>query len=134
MIRVSFVVAAVVAAGCASGQEIDPNGIPVELAWPIFETAYEDLDTCALAEVSGLNPNGDGFLSVRRGPGTHFDRIDKLKNGDQVRVFDDVDGWLGVIYAAAAVDCSPITERKVLKREGALHGWDYGKWVSPLAG
>jgi hypothetical protein len=32
--------------------------------------------------VTGLDPNGDGFLSVRSGPGTQHQEIARVRNGD----------------------------------------------------
>lgn len=134
MMRCGMLAAAMAAAGHAAAQETAPNDILPELAWPIYESADEDLDTCALGEVAGLDSNGDGFVSVRRGPGTTYERIAKLKNGDRVWVFDEVESWFGVIYGAATVECSAIPETRVLNRDGALQGWVYGKWIKPLAG
>lgn len=32
--------------------------------------------------VQGLNPNGDGFLALRTGPGSNYQQIGSLRNGD----------------------------------------------------
>lgn len=32
--------------------------------------------------VKGLNPNGDGFLALRTGPGSNYQQIGSLRNGD----------------------------------------------------
>lgn len=32
--------------------------------------------------IKGLNPNGDNFLSIRRGPGTGYEEIARVTNGD----------------------------------------------------
>ncbi|WP_170329733.1 SH3 domain-containing protein [Ruegeria arenilitoris] len=32
--------------------------------------------------VKGLNPNGDGFLALRTGPGSSYQQIGSLRNGD----------------------------------------------------
>ncbi|MFS4582472.1 SH3 domain-containing protein [Phaeobacter sp. C3_T13_0] len=134
MLRVLLLAATWLAATQSSGQEIDPKEIPPELAQPIFEKSDADLDTCGLGAVSGLDPDGDGFLSVRTGPGTEYARLAKLANGDRVWIFDTVGEWHGVIYGAEAVDCSPITETRVLNRDGANHGWIHSNWLTPLAG
>lgn len=33
-------------------------------------------------KIEGLDPNGDGFLSIRRGPGTQSQEIARVRNGD----------------------------------------------------
>jgi len=48
--------------------------------------------------VLGLEPNGDGFLSVRSGPGTGFKKLDEIYNGDNVRIFAEQWPWVGIVY------------------------------------
>ena len=43
---------------------------------PVMVTANDDLDTCAVGEVYGLNPDGDNFLAVRAGA-RHRSRDDR---------------------------------------------------------
>lgn len=54
------------------------------------------------AKVAGLQ---GGSLAVRAGPGTNFDRIDKLDNGARVYLCDRTGqaGWVGVVYGSG--DC-----------------------------
>ena len=72
---------------------------------------------CAGAVVTGLDPNGDGFLSVRTGPGSKFRKLDELHNGDSVRTCAKQGAWYGIYYG------SP---RKV--------GWVHGNWLGGWAG
>jgi hypothetical protein len=51
---------------------------------------------CGGATVMGLDPDGDGFLSVRTGPGTGFSKLDHLSNGDGVRTCARSGQWYGV--------------------------------------
>ncbi|MBQ9394629.1 MAG: SH3 domain-containing protein [Proteobacteria bacterium] len=37
-------------------------------------------------------------LNVRTGPGTSYDKIDSLKNGDRVTVLEEKDGWYRISY------------------------------------
>ena len=67
---------------------------------------------CLAASVTGLDPNGDGFLAVRTGPGTGYRKIDQLYNGDRVRTCARSGAWFGVYYG---------TPRRV--------GWVHGKWL-----
>lgn len=72
---------------------------------------------CAGSIVSGLDPNGDGFLSVRTGPGSNFTKIDELHNGDTVRTCAQQGKWVGVYYGQP--------RRK---------GWVHSNWLIAGAG
>lgn len=62
-------------------------------------------------EVTGLNVEGDNFLSVRTGPGTGFSEIDRIFNGDTVNICGRQGRWLRVDY-------------------GRGKGWVSGKYVA----
>lgn len=50
--------------------------------------------------IFGLDPQGDGFLSVRSGPGGQpYYEVDRLYNGMHVKICDDRGRWLGVVYS-----------------------------------
>ena len=66
---------------------------------------------CRFGKVRGLDPNGDNFLSVRTGPGTSYDEIDRIYNGDGVSICTQQGKWLRVKY-------------------GNGRGWVYGKYVA----
>lgn len=72
---------------------------------------------CAGSIVAGLNPNGDGFLAVRTGPGTNYRQIDQLHNGDMVRTCATNGPWIGVYYG-----------------EPRRKGWVHGNWLVDGAG
>ena len=72
---------------------------------------------CGGAQVMGLNPNGDGFLAVRTGPGTGYRQIDSLFNGQRVGTCARSGNWYGVIYG------SPLRK-----------GWVHGNWLGSWAG
>jgi hypothetical protein len=73
----------------------------------VFIGGHEDGDACnSLAMVVGLDPQGDGFLAVRTGPGTDSRMIDKLMNGETVQICDDRSGWAGIVYSRSkTLDC-----------------------------
>jgi uncharacterized protein YgiM (DUF1202 family) len=54
------------------------------------------------ATVTGLQ---GGSLAVRAGPGTNFERVDKLNNGARVFLCDRAGeaGWVGIVYGSG--DC-----------------------------
>ncbi|MGR3757269.1 MAG: SH3 domain-containing protein [Tranquillimonas sp.] len=72
---------------------------------------------CSGATVTGLDPNGDGFLAVRTGPGTQYAKIDELHNGDRVRPCARHGNWWGVYYG-----------------EPRQKGWVHGNWLGQWAG
>ena len=72
---------------------------------------------CASSIVSGLDPEGDGFLAVRTGPGTGFPMVARLKNGAVVLTCAQSGPWIGVLYGASRTK-----------------GWVHGRWLVPYAG
>jgi len=63
--------------------------------------------------VSGLDPNGDGFLAIRTKPnGT---QIGRLYNGDNIQILNKRGKWYNI--------------RKVSTGET---GWSFGKWIKVL--
>lgn len=112
---------------------ISTSVVANELDLPILEKAEEDWDTCAFAEVHGLNPNGDGFLAVRSAPGTEYREIDRVYNGDKIWVFNQVGDWLGVVYGVSEVDCSPVDKTRSIQIDGKK-GWVHQNWIRIIAG
>ncbi len=78
---------------------------------------------CASSVVSGLDPNGDGFLALRTGPGTNYPKIGELHEGDVVYPCDARGPWIGILLAY------PKAGRPV-----GPGGWVHGRWLRPLAG
>lgn len=71
----------------------------------------------------GLDPNGDGFLAVRSGPGTNYRKIDELYNGDWVFVLAERGQWFGVAYGVGMeTACRSIPS-------SAPRGWVHSKWI-----
>lgn len=67
--------------------------------------------------VKGLDPNGDGFLAVRTGPGTGYPQISSLFNGDAAFLGAACQGrWC---YIEGAVQRGQTTN---------LRGWIYDAW------
>ncbi|WP_018699319.1 SH3 domain-containing protein [Amorphus coralli] len=110
-----------------------PSVSAQDLDVPILERSSGDLDTCALGEVANLKPGGDGFLAVRAGPGTDHRKLDQLKNGDRVWLFDQRGDWVGVIYDVELVACGPIDKTRMPPHPGR-RGWIHMNWVNILAG
>lgn len=108
---------------------VQAQGLDVE----IIERADADFDTCSLGQVKGLKVNGDGFLAVRSGPSSKFQKIDELYNGNKVWLFEERKGWYGVVYGVDELSCSPIKKSRPLRKKGKK-GWIYGKFVKVIAG
>lgn len=71
---------------------------------PVIITASTDGEACGSGEIVGLDPRGDGFLSVRSGPaGAPYTEIDRLYNGDQVYICGTKGPWRAVVYMPGRV-------------------------------
>ena len=80
--------------------------VPVDTSCPPDSQA-----ACAgAATVTGLNPQGDGFLAIRTGPGTRYKVIGKLYNGDEVTTYRSHGEWQAV-------------------RGRGVTGWVHGRWL-----
>ena len=66
--------------------------------------------------VKGLNPNGDGFLALRTGPGTNHSKIGELRNGDAAYIRKCQGKWCYVENGSRN------------GREARFSGWIYDKW------
>jgi hypothetical protein len=90
--------------GPALAQRLD---VPIV---PYCDQATTQAACSGVGTVMGLDPNGDGFLAVRTGPGTGYRMIDKLVNGQRVTIINGQGGWLGVEY-------------------DGRQGWAHGNWI-----
>lgn len=57
----------------------------------------------ALADTRSVNSPNDGFLNLRTGPGTRFDIIMRMYNGDYVEVLEYSGTWVRVQHENGAV-------------------------------
>jgi hypothetical protein len=70
---------------------------------PITIGGDKELKACGrTGQVVGLDPNQDGFLSVRSGPGRSYREMDRLYNGRQVYICDERGRWLASCTAGVA--------------------------------
>jgi hypothetical protein len=86
--------------------------------------------------VIGLDPNNDGFLAVKGGPGLSYPRIDKLYNGERVYICDETEAWFAVIYPKRRQDCNVSTPWTVkLPYTGPCRsGWVFKRYIRITAG
>jgi Bacterial SH3 domain len=102
--------------------------------------AGPDLDAClSQSEVTGLNPRGDNFLTVRAGPGRDARDIGWLGPGHIVTICEEHEGWLGIVFGPAGrvdEDCgvgSPVPSPRAY--DGPCHsGWVAARYVRVVAG
>jgi hypothetical protein len=114
----------------------------VKIDVPILLGGSEDVDACEGGGVIvGLNPRGDGFLSVRSGPGGNYSEMDRLYNGNVVQICGYRGAWMAVIYpadgtAADGTNCG--TGRPWPTRQSytgpCKYGWVSSRYVKGIAG
>ena len=99
-----------------------------------------DFDGCQVyAEVSGLNPRGDNFLSVRAAPGARAAELDRLGPGRRIWLceVEIVPGWTGIVYGpGGSRNCnveSPV-QRPRAYRGPCRSGWVSNRYIRPIAG
>lgn len=110
------------------------SGVAEARSIPVYVYGDGQSDPCGGAEVRGLNPNGDGFLAVRAGPGSKYRRIAKLYEGDAVAWCDEKGKWWGVVWGGR--DCLKAYERngKRAYRGPCRSGWAHSNWINFVAG
>jgi hypothetical protein len=113
-----------------------------ERAVPIMIGGTEEFDACgSWAEVSGLNPKGDGFLAVRTGPGADYPMRDRLREGVGFYVCGGSQNgkWLPIVYPRKGQNSdncgvsSPVAHA-VEYRGPCDYGWVNARWVKIIAG
>jgi len=103
-------------------------------------TVAPDLDAClSQGEVTGLNPRGDNYLTVRAGPGRDARDIGRLGPGHIVNVCEERGEWLGIVFGPAGrpeEDCgvgSNIPRPRAY--DGPCHsGWVAARYIRIVAG
>jgi hypothetical protein len=128
-----LVAAAGLSALAATAAMAQPGNRPVR-----YGLNGPDLDGCTpYSEISGLNPRGDNFVSVRAAPTVRARELDRLGPGRKVWICEEVSGWAGIVYGPrASTTCnveSPV--RRVRAYRGPCRsGWVASRYVTPIAG
>lgn len=130
--------AAIAAIASASLLAIPGSAWAAPKPQPVMIGGNDDLDAClSTGEVRGLNPNGDGFLSVRAAPTAKAAERDRVRNGQSLWLCDEsADGsWIGVVYATDDTDCGVGTPRtRAIYRGPCKSGWVARRYVLHVAG
>lgn len=102
---------------------------------PVLVGGDPDLDACSsVGKIVGLDPNGDNFLSVRSGPGSKYDELDRLHTGDLVYLCDEHGAWQGVVYPAEGCGVTTSVPNQQPYTGPCRSGWIFGKYVVVVAG
>ena len=115
----------------ASAQE--PGRLP-RTAIPIEASDYDACSSNGI--VHGLDPAGDGFLSVRTSPGAGRQELDRLYNGEEVFICASDGNWLGIVYTKQGQECNVNSPwRRSQPYTGPCRsGWVHRNWVLVTAG
>jgi hypothetical protein len=102
---------------------------------PIIIESDANLDPCGVGVVHGLKASGDGFLSVRSGPGTGYQEIDRAYNGQYVYWCAQKGTWVGIVYGDNSAGCNVMTAWAVTQpyTGPCRSGWVHERWVMPYA-
>jgi hypothetical protein len=122
---------AILAAAAATPAAAQPSR-PVVLGTPgPFRTA------CAFGDITGLNPHGDNFLSVRAAPNPRARELDRLwPRRQQVRLCERTrDGrWYGIAYHRNAACDVQVPLRPHAYRGPCRSGWVSARYITISAG
>lgn len=108
---------------------------------PVKVGGYDDLDAClSVVEVTGLDPKGDNFLSLRSRPSAQSRELARLQPGQWLTSCDQsADGkWTGVVYHPTDKQADCATGTPIAKRQSyggpCASGWVATKFVKVIAG
>jgi hypothetical protein len=136
MRSLSLALAAGLVAASVSQAPAQPAG---RIDVPVMVGGEAEFDGCAsVGQIVGLDPNGDGFLSVRSGPGGKpYREIDRLYNGNQVFVCGDRGPWLAVVYGPSRDGTCGVTTPWPVRQPytgPCRSGWIHSRYVRIVAG
>lgn len=97
----------------------------------------QEADACGgSGEVSGLNPRGDNYLSVRAAPNARARELGRLRPGQMIRLCERAGGgaWWGIIYSRTEdQDCGLDGVRRPRLYAGPCRsGWVSARYVTAL--
>ena len=129
--RSAFGLIAALALACLPAADSPPSA-----SVPVIAGQIHGYDACGLVGVvRGLDPRGDGFLAVRAGPGSTFDKIDEVYDDQLLNVCDDRGKWLGVVYShETGLRRFTPWPRPAAYTGPCRSGWVYRTYVKDFAG
>ena len=121
--------------GIAAAAALTFVNFAIANAEPVMVGGDPYLDACgAEAVVDNLDPNGDNFLAVRDGPGTHHRMLRKLFTGDRVHICATRGSWLGVVYGPGDCGISTPIPRRSAYAGPCRSGWVHRSFIREVAG
>lgn len=105
---------------------------------PIIVGRDRELDACtSRGQIVGLDPKGDGFLSVRSGP--KGKEVDRVFNGQTVDMCDEAGDWVGIVYAMTGQDQAVCNLERSLDKPvpytgPCRYGWVHKEYVKQISG
>ncbi|WP_425416496.1 hypothetical protein [Oricola indica] len=102
---------------------------------PVMVGGSIEWDACSgNGEVSGLNPQGDNYLSVRAGPSSDSAETDRLGAATGVFLCDEVDGWFGIVYGSGGCGVTTPIEQRIEYEGYCRSGWVSKRYITITAG
>jgi hypothetical protein len=132
MLRLGTVLTAIVAGNVSAAS--------ARIGVPIMIGGVKNLDACSNGKVTGLDPKGDGFLSVRSGPGGWpYREIDRLFNGHDVHLCGARRQWYAIVYhrsPQSLESCGVSTpwQKRRAYRGPCRYGWVHSRYIKVTAG
>lgn len=109
----------------------------LELKQSVMLGGDTEFDACSsYGHVSGLKDVAGNFLALRSHPSIQGTLLEKLENGQEFYICEEVDGWVGIVLPDVSLECgtsSPVAD-KVPYEGPCKSGWVYGGFVNPVAG
>ena len=118
--------AILIAGGIAGSSEAAELSVPIHIQAGDGQAA-----DCSTSRVTGLDPNGDNFLSVRSGPGGQYREVGRLHTGEVVTVYEAQGSWVGVVYRTRNPICSSRTTKPITYPR---KGWVSKRYLADVAG
>lgn len=127
----------IIVAACLALATSAPGFTQVRIDVPVMIGGSADQDACPSSGIIvGLNPRGDGFLSVRSGPASSYAEMDRLYNGNPVQICGDSGSWMAIVYGGDGGQCgvSRALPRRLAYTGPCKYGWVSSRYVSVTAG
>lgn len=85
---------------CASLSGVSALAQDLDVTFDTYCPPDAEAACFGVAEVMGLDPNGEGFLAVRSGPGAQYRKIAEVYNGDRVGVYARQGDWQAISFGS----------------------------------
>ena len=115
----------IIAALCVLATSVSAQSLDVPFSSP---SGPLEVNGCTIHYVAGLDPNGDGFLTVRAGPSSSYRKIDEIHNADAVYPCARSGPWMGIVYTGSSHQNGHRDQHPRRK------GWVHSNWVINGAG